>query len=159
MQLQQDNIFFGVQNDVKEILNSTPDLSSIGFLAENQRDIETQITKKLKQQGICGIVLVEKATYLGIDSGIDTAWQIDDLVVQVVENAVVNRASNNQKFIGTAQDIAAKVSQVLGGAEYGRQSTFGLKTFETGEEEGLIVSKVTFQCYVRTDLSADAGNT
>ena len=59
---------------------------------------------------MCGIVVVNSADFQGFESGLNTAWQINDLVVQVIENPVVNRASNNSNFVGTAEDIGAKVS-------------------------------------------------
>ena len=118
-QLHNDNIFFELQKNVCTILNECPELSSLDFFPANNKDIETEITKALRSQGVCGIVVVNQAEFQGFESGLNTAWQINDLVVQVIENPVINRASNNSKFIGTCEDIAAKVSQVLGGADYG----------------------------------------
>ena len=109
-QLQNDNLFFDVQKDVCSILNEMPELQQIEFFPANDKDLETEITKALRSQGVCGIVVVNSASFQGFSSGIDTAWKIDDLVVQVIENPVVNRASNNSSFIGTAEDIGAKVS-------------------------------------------------
>lgn len=153
-QLQNDNLFFDVQKDICKILNEIPELQQIDFFPANDKDLETEITKALRSQGVCGIVVVNSANFQGFSSGFDTAWQIDDLVVQVIENPVVNRASNNVNFIGTAEDIGAKVSQVLGGVEYGHHRTFNLKTIEIGEENSLLTSKVTFQCLVTTSLSS-----
>ena len=109
-QLQNDNLFFDVQKDVCSILNEIPELKQIEFFPANDKDLETEITKALRSQGVCGVVVVNSANFQGFSSGIDTAWQIDDLVVQIVENPVVNRASNNSNFVGTAEDIGAKVS-------------------------------------------------
>lgn len=109
-QLQNDNLFFDVQKDICKILNEIPELKQIDFFPANDKDLETEITKALRSQGVCGIVVVNSANFQGFSSGFDTAWQIDDLVVQVIENPVVNRASNNTKFVGTAEDIGAKVS-------------------------------------------------
>ena len=153
-QLQNDNLFFDVQKDICKILNEIPELQQIDFFPANDKDLETEITKALRSQGVCGIVVVNSAQFQGFESGLNTAWQINDLVVQVIENPVVNRASNNSKFIGTAEDIGAKVSQVLGGVEYGHQRTFNLKSIEIGEENSLLTSKVTFQCMVTTNLSS-----
>lgn len=153
-QLQQDNIFFDVQQKVCDILNATGELSAIQFLPENKKDIENDITIALKRQGIVGVVMVQDASFQGFDSGIDTAWQIDNLVVQVVENVVVNRAGNNSKFVGTAEDVGSKVSQVLGAPEYGNHRVFNLKTIEVGEDNGLIVCKVSMKCLVTTAISA-----
>lgn len=153
-QLQQDNLFFDVQKDVCKILNDIPELSDVDFFPANDKDLETEITTALRKQGVCGIVLVNEADFQGFDSGLNTAWQINDLVVQVIENPITNRSKQNLKYCGTAEDIGAKVSQVLGGVEYGHHQTFNLKKIEIGEDNNLLTSKVTFQCLVTTNLSS-----
>ena len=153
-QLQQDNLFFDVQKDVCKILNDIPELSDVDFFPANDKDLETEITTALRKQGVCGIVLVNEADFQGFESGLNTAWQINDLVVQVIENPITNRSHQNIKYCGTAEDIGAKVSQVLGGVEYGHHQTFNLKKIEIGEDNNLLTSKVTFQCLVTTNLSS-----
>ena len=153
-QLQQDNLFFDVQKDVCKILNDIPELSDIDFFPANDKDLETEITTALRKQGVCGIVIVNEADFQGFESGLNTAWQINDLVVQVIENPITNRSQQNLKYCGTAEDIGAKVSQVLGGVEYGHHQTFNLKKIEIGEDNNLLTSKVTFQCLVTTNLSS-----
>ena len=153
-QLQQDNLFFDVQKDVCKILNDIPELSDIDFFPANDKDLETEITTALRKQGVCGIVIVNEADFQGFESGLNTAWQINDLVVQVIENPITNRSHQNLKYCGTAEDIGAKVSQVLGGVEYGHHQTFNLKKIEIGEDNNLLTSKVTFQCLVTTNLSS-----
>ena len=153
-QLQQDNLFFDVQKDVCKILNDIPELSDIDFFPANDKDLETEITTALRKQGVCGIVLVNEADFQGFESGLNTAWQINDLVVQVIENPITNRSHQNLKYCGTAEDIGVKVSQVLGGVEYGHHQTFNLKKIEIGEDNNLLTSKVTFQCLVTTNLSS-----
>ena len=153
-QLQQDNLFFDVQKDVCKILNDIPELSDVDFFPANDKDLETEITTALRKQGVCGIVLVNEADFQGFESGLNTAWQINDLVVQVIENPITNRSHQNLKYRGTAEDIGAKVSQVLGGVEYGHHQTFNLKKIEIGEDNNLLTSKVTFQCLVTTNLSS-----
>ena len=153
-QLQQDNLFFDVQKDVCKILNDIPELSDIDFFPANDKDLETEITTALRKQGVCGIVLVNEADFQGFESGLNTAWQINDLVVQVIENPITNRSHQNLKYCGTAEDIGAKVSQVLGSVEYGHHQTFNLKKIEIGEDNNLLTSKVTFQCLVTTNLSS-----
>ena len=153
-QLQQDNLFFDVQKDVCKILNDIPELSNIDFFPANDKDLETEITTALRKQGVCGIVLVNEADFQGFESGLNTAWQINDLVVQVIENPITNRSQQNLKYCGTAEDIGAKVSQVLGGVEYGHHQKFNLKKIEIGEDNNLLTSKVTFQCLVTTNLSS-----
>lgn len=153
-QLQSQNLFFDLQKDVCKILNDVPELSAIDFLPANNKDIETEITKALRSQGCCGIVVVEDASFQGFESGINSVWQVDELIVQIIENPVTNRASNNTNFVGTAEDIGAKVSQVLGSPEYGHWSEFNLKKIEIGEESNLLTAKVTFQCLVQTNISS-----
>ena len=153
-QLQSQNLFFDLQKDICKILNDVPELSAIDFLPANNKDIETEITKALRSQGVCGIVVVNEASFQGFESGINSVWQVEELIVQIIENPVTNRASNNTNFIGTAEDIGAKVSQVLGSPEYGHWSEFNLKKIEIGEESNLLTAKVTFQCLVQTNISS-----
>ena len=153
-QLQQDNLFYDLQKDVCSILNGTSELSSLNFFPANDKDLETEITTALRKQGVCGIVLVEGASFQGFESGINTVWKVDELVVQIIENPIVNRSSNNTNFIGTCEDIGAKVSQVLGSPEYGHWSEFNLNKIEIGEESNLLTAKVTFQCLVQTNISS-----
>ena len=153
-QLQNDNLFYDLQKDVCSVLNGTSELSSLNFFPSNDKDLETEITTALRKQGVCGIVLVEGASFQGFESGLNSVWQVDELVVQIIENPVTNRSSNNTNFIGTCEDIGAKVSQVLGSPEYGHWSEFNLKKIEIGEESNLLTAKVTFQCLVQTNLSS-----
>ena len=153
-QLQQDNIFYDLQKDVCSILNGTSELSSLDFIPANNKDIETEITKALRSQGVCGIVVVDEASFQGFESGLNSVWQVDGLIVQIIENPIVNRSSNNTNFIGTCEDIGTKVSQVLGSPEYGHWSEFNLKKIEIGEESNLLTAKVTFQCLVQTNISS-----
>ena len=153
-QLQNDNLFYDLQKDVSNILNQVPELSTIDFLPANDKNLETEITKALRSQGILGVVLINEASFQGFESGINTVWQVDELVVQIIENPIVNRSSNNTNFIGTCEDIGAKVSQVLGSPEYGHWSEFNLKKIEIGEESNLLTAKVTFQCLVQTNISS-----
>ena len=153
-QLQQDNIFYDLQKDVCSILNGTSELSSLDIIPANNKDIETEITKALRSQGVCGIVVVDEASFQGFESGINTVWQVEGLIVQIIENPIVNRSSNNTNYIGTCEDIGTKVAQVLGSPEYGHWSEFNLKKIEIGEESNLLTTKVTFQCLVQTNLSS-----
>ena len=153
-QLQQDNIFYDLQKDVCSIINGTSELSSLDFIPANNKDIETEITKALRSQGVCGIVVVDEASFQGFESGINTVWQVEGLIVQIIENPIVNRSSNNTNYIGTCEDIGTKVAQVLGSPEYGHWSEFNLKKIEIGEESNLLTTKVTFQCLVQTNLSS-----
>ena len=143
-QLQNDNLFFDVQKDVCKILNDVPELSSLNFIPANNKNIETEITKALRSQGILGVVIVNEASFQGFESGINTVWKVDELVVQIIENPIVNRSSNHTNFIGTCEDIGTKVAQVLGSPEYGHWSEFNLKKIEIGEESNLLTAKVTF---------------
>ena len=116
----------------------------MNFIPANDKEIETEITKALRYQGILGVVIVNSASFQGFESGLNSVWQVEELIVQIIENPIVNRSSNNTNFIGTAEDIGAKVSQVLGSPEYGHWSEFNLKKIEIGEESNLLTAKVTF---------------
>ena len=126
------------------VLNGIPELSSLDFIPANDKNLETEITTALRKQGVCGIVVVNEASFQGFESVTNTVWQVDELVVQIIENPIVNRSSNNTNFIGTCEDIGTKVSQVLGSPEYGHWSEFNLKKIEIGEESNLLTAKVTF---------------
>ena len=133
-----------MQKDICKILNDVPELSAIDFLPAINKDIENEITKALRSQGILGVVIVNSASFQGFESGINSVWEVDELVVQIIENPITNRSSNNTNFVGTCEDIGAKVSQVLGSPEYGHWSEFNLKKIEIGEESNLLTAKVTF---------------
>ena len=127
-------------------MNANESLSAVNFFAENNKAIEEEIETALRRQGICGIVMVNDATYQGRFQGEKTVWCVDKLVVQVVENVPVNRAKNNPNYVGTCQDVAYAAAEVLGGATSPYRSQFQLMDYSCGEDASLLVAKVTFKC-------------
>ena len=152
--LANDNLITQTQTQIAEILNADSDLSAIGFLIENRFDIETEIQSRLKKQGICGIIMTPTLTFQGIsDDHKDIVYQCDNLTIQITEYVPINRAKNKLSC-QTSQDIAIKVADVLGSPSYANWQNFQVVDIQTGEDNGLLVSKVTVQCLVRGDLSA-----
>ena len=152
--LANDNLITQTQTQIAEILNADSDLSAIGFLIENRFDIETEIQTRLKKQGICGIIMTPTLTFQGIsDDHKDIVYQCDNLTIQITEYVPINRAKNKTSC-QTSQDIAIKVADVLGSPSYTNWQNFQVVDIQTGEDNGLLVSKVTVQCLVRGDLSA-----
>ena len=152
--LANDNLITQTQTQIAEILNADSDLSAIGFLIENRFDIETEIQTRLKKQGICGIIMTPTLTFQGIsDDRKDIVYQCDNLTIQITEYVPINRAKNKTSC-QTSQDIAIKVADVLGSPSYTNWQNFQVVDIQTGEDNGLLVSKVTVQCLVRGDLSA-----
>lgn len=152
--LANNNLITQAQTQIAEILNADSDLSAIGFLIENRFDIETEIQSRLKKQGICGIIMTPTLTFQGISNDHkDIVYQCDNLTIQITEYVPINRAKNKLSC-QTSQDIAIKVADVLGSPSYANWQNFQVVDIQTGEDNGLLVSKVTVQCLVRGDLSA-----
>ena len=152
--LANDNLITQTQTQIAEILNADSDLSAIGFLIENRFDIENEIQTRLKKQGICGIIMTPTLTFQGISNDHkDIVYQCDNLTIQITEYVPINRAKNKLSC-QTSQDIAIKVADVLGSPSYTNWQNFQVVDIQTGEDNGLLVSKVTVQCLVRGDLSA-----
>lgn len=149
-----DNVITQTQTQIANILNADSDLSAVGFIIENSKDIEFQIESRLKKQGICGIIMTPTLTFQGIsDNHKDIVYQCDNLTIQITEYVPINRAKNKTSC-QTSQDIAIKVADVLGSPSYKNWQNFQILDIQTGEDNGLLVSKVTVQCLVRGDLSA-----
>ena len=154
MQKANDNIITQTQTEIANILNADSDLSAVGFIIENSKDIEFEIESRLKKQGICGIIMTPTLTFQGIsDDHKDIVYQCDNLTIQITEYVPINRAKNKASC-QTSQDIAIKVADVLGSPSYTNWQNFQVVDIQTGEDNGLLVSKVTVQCLVRGDLSA-----
>ena len=152
--LANNNLITQIQTQIAEILNADSDLSAIGFLIENRFDIETEIQSRLKKQGICGIIMTPTLTFQGISGDHkDIVYQCDNLTIQITEYVPINRAKNKLSC-QTSQDIAIKVADILGSPSYTNWQNFQVVDIQTGEDNGLLVSKVTVQCLVRGDLSA-----
>ena len=154
MQKANDNIITQTQTAIANILNADSDLSAVDFIIENSKDIEYEIESRLKKQGICGIIMTPTLTFQGISGDHkDIVYQCDNLTIQITEYVPINRAKNKTSC-QTSQDIAIKVADVLGSPSYTNWQNFQVVDIQTGEDNGLLVSKVTVQCLVRGDLSA-----
>lgn len=142
--LSSNNILFEVQQQVCDILNNDPSLSSIGFLPENKKQIDFEIEKALKQQGLAAIVMTPSARFQGQYSDNQLVWELPDLTIQIVENVPVNRATSSKSSM-TGQDAAIRVLDILGKDHYGQFSPID---YSQGEDSGLLVNKAVFKCLV-----------
>ena len=90
-----DNVITQTQTEIANILNADSDLSAVGFIIENSKDIEYEIESRLKKQGICGIIMTPTLTFQGIsDDRKDIVYQCDNLTIQITEYVPINRAKN-----------------------------------------------------------------
>ena len=154
MQKSNNNLISQIQNEVCDILNKDYELQGLDFIAENRFDIETEISARLKKLGVCCLVMTPMLTFQGIaDTHTDIIYQIDNLTVQITEYVPINRAKNRTN-IKTCQDIAIRVADVLGGPTTNNWQNFQLVDIQTGEDNGLLISKVTFSCLAQGSLSA-----
>lgn len=154
MQKSNNNLISQIQNEVCDILNKDYELQGLDFIAENRFDIENEISVRLKKQGVCCLVMTPTLTFQGIsDTHTDIIYQIDNLTVQITEYVPINR-SKNRTNVKTCQDIAIRVADVLGGPTTNNWQNFQLVDIQTGEDNGLLISKVTFSCLAQGNLSA-----
>lgn len=152
--IANDNLITQTQTEIANILNADSDLSAVGFIIENRKDIEFEIESRLKKQGICGIVMTPTLTFQGITGDHkDIVYQCDNLTIQITEYVPTNRAKNKTNC-QTSQDVAIKVADILGSPSYPNWQNFQVVDIQTGEDNGLLVSKVTIKCLVKGDLSA-----
>ena len=142
-----DNILAEAQSYVAEKLNEQLS-STVTFLAENRKDIEFEIKSHLGRQGIVGIVMTPKATYIGNYEKKMLAWQLDELEIDVVENPVVNRGLSSHI---TGQDAAMRVFDILCPLSGDSVGQFSPRDYEQGEDNGLLVNK----CVLKTALYGD----
>ena len=88
--------------------------------------------------------MTPNARYLG-HTGTNSAYQLDDLTLQIVEYTPINRAKNQQSVI-TGLDLANYCAEILAGPNsvigFGNINT---KSIEQGEDNGLLVTKAIFQ--------------
>lgn len=132
-----------IQTETVALLTAESALSAVPIFAENIADIEFQIKNSLGKQGIVGVLITPNLQFRGLydkdQSGEDRRLSFDvEIEIVVTENVVVNRARQNMI---TAQDAAYQIAKTLGLQHYGQYS---LKSIETGEDDGLLVSKITF---------------
>lgn len=140
--INNDNFLFDVQKSVAKILQADQQLSSITFLCENSKQIDYDIKQNLAKQGVVSIVMTPKATYIGRKDDGKLVFDINDLTIMTTENTSVNRT--NDKSL-TGQDISMRILKILGEDNYGKFCPIG---YEQGEDSGLLVNKVTFNCTV-----------
>lgn len=147
--IEYQNLFGKIQEHVVEILSSDELLKEWGVpvLSENIKDIDFQIKNAMSRQGVMCLVTTMKGTYGGHNSMVES-WLIDNLEILVVENPTINRPrmkKNNLEY-GTGTDISYRIFEALGGPQSGHFGKFCPKTFEVGEDGGLVVSKCRFSC-------------
>ena len=81
MRIIYDPVARDLQRRVCEILNSEPQLSAKAeFFPEQSLDIEYEVRKNLRSQGLAAIVMTPTLANLGHD-GVCNAWQCDDLTL------------------------------------------------------------------------------
>lgn len=147
--IEYQNLFGKIQEHVVEILSSDELLKEWGvpILSENIKDIDFQIRNAMSRQGVMCLVTTMKGTYGGHNSMVES-WLIDNLEILVVENTTINRPrmkKNNLEY-GTGTDISYRIFETLGGPQSGHFGKFCPKTFEVGEDGGLVVSRCRFSC-------------
>lgn len=139
------NVFYELQQQVVDILKSDEELSGVTILAENRNDIDYEISEALGQQGLVCVVMTVGANFIGNYEDEKLAFEVDELIIQVVENAVVNRGRKNAL---TGQDVSVRILEWLSSPKYGRNGMFNPIRYEQGEDTGLLVNKTTFKCAI-----------
>lgn len=148
-EIEYQNLFGKIQEHVVEILSDDELLKKWGvpILSENIKDIDFQIRNAMSRQGVMCLVTTMKGTYGGHNSMVES-WLIDNLEILVVENPTINRPRMKKEKLeyGTGTDISYRIFEALGGPQSGHFGKFCPKTFEVGEDGGLVVSKCRFSC-------------
>ena len=148
-EIEYQNLFGKIQEHVVEILSDDELLKKWGVpvLSENIKDIDFQIRNAMSRQGVMCLVTTMKGTYGGHNSMVES-WLIDNLEILVVENPTINRPRMKKEKLeyGTGTDISYRIFEALGGPQSGHFGKFCPKTFEVGEDGGLVVSKCRFSC-------------
>lgn len=139
------NVFYELQQQVVDILKSDEELSGVTILAENRNDIDYEISEALGQQGLVCVVMTVGANFIGNYEDEKLAFEVDELVIQVVENPVVNRGRKNAL---TGQDVSVRILEWLSSPKYGRNGMFNPIRYEQGEDTGHLVNKTTFKCAI-----------
>ena len=116
-------------------------------LPENIKDIDFEIRNALQKQGIAGVVMTPSLTYRGRDEKA-SYWDVNGMEISFTENPTVNRASSKPASSwASAQDCACRAAQVLAGPSFPSKSDCVVKRQETGEYQGLLVSKIIVDCF------------
>ncbi len=146
------NVISLLQSTVCDILNADTQLSKVvSFIPENIKDIDSQVKTALGKQGMVATVMTPNVTYQGRKAD-EAYFDFNDAEIDVVENPVVNRASNRrQEDFASAQDTALRAIYVLENSDKG---DFNVKSVISGEYDGLLVSKVTFDAFAKLSPSS-----
>lgn len=121
-------------------------MSACPFLVENRKDIDYEIKQALGKQGVCGLVMTPKATYVGSYMDVGLAWQIDELEIDVVENVTVNRGKRDGYITG--QDAAMRLFEVLCPLSGENEGQFSPVSYSEGEDNSLLVNRAVLKCMV-----------
>lgn len=138
------NIILNVQSEICDRLNAVLSSDCV-FLPEQLLDIEYNIKKNLGRQGIVGLCHVPKLEYSGKYEDQSNVWQMT-FELAVVENPTVNRGRQGAR---TALDVAMECQQILCPQFGSGEGTFNPQTVETGEDQGVLVTKFQFQALVK----------
>lgn len=146
------NIISYTQQHVCDILNSDEELSSVcTFIPENIKEIDFQIKKALQTQGLATVVMTPNLSYRGRDDKYEY-FDLFDAELDITENVTVNRSSNRKTPYASAQDVAIRALQLLTGPTTDNKANIQPKSIETGDYNGLLLSKVTFDMLVAVSL-------
>lgn len=107
----------------------------------------------LGKQGVCGIVLTPNAEYIGNYEDKGIAWQLPNVEVDIIENVTVNRGLSND----TGQDIALSAFNILCPPGPNGTGKFNPRGYEQGEDNGLVVNRITFDTALWDDGGASVG--
>ena len=141
------NVISLLQGTVCDILNADTQLSKVvSFLPENIKDIDSQVKTALGKQGMVATVMTPDVSYQGRRED-HAYYDFTDAEIDIVENPVVNRASNRKaEDFASAQDTALRAIYVLENSDLG---DFNVKGVTSGEYDGLLVTKVTFDAFCK----------
>lgn len=155
MRIKYDPVARDLQRRVCDILNSEPQLSALAeFFPEQSLEIEYEVRKNLRNQGLAAVVMTPTLTNIGHD-GVCTAWQCDDLTLRIVENPPVNRDRLKKAGLssGTALDIAEIAAERLAGPQGGLFGDFCTRDIKCSENGGLLVVNAVFKTTCSRQLS------
>lgn len=144
----QANVISLVQERVCSILNSDPALKDVcTFYAENTKSVDFMVKDALSRQGLAAVVMTPTLSYRGRDAK-SMYFDLVDAELDITENPAVNRCSSktSDKY-ASSQDVACRALQVLTGPGWDMVGDFNPKKVQSGEYNGLLVTKVTFDAF------------
>lgn len=139
------SFLYDVQNQIADILNEELKDCKTVFLAEDSKTVDYEIKNALGKQGIVGLVMTPKASYIGNLDNRSLAWELQ-IVIEVVENPSLNRGRPEESFSG--QTVAMKSLEALSNPATKMYEKFCPVSYEQGEDGGLLVNKVVVKCTV-----------